>query len=71
MFIVAAIVFPQSFYPNIKSNGRQMPFRITKNVLQFTGRRRTVDSARENSKGWADGSIHELGPMTQPKANGK
>ena len=25
---------------------------------------------KNNSKGWADGSIHERGPMTQP-ANGK
>ena len=31
--------------------GRQMPFRITtKNVLQFTWRRRTVDSAKEKLK---------------------
>jgi len=37
-----------------------MPFRIaTKNVLQFTGRRRTVDSAKKNSKGYSDGSIHD------------
>ena len=37
MFIVAAIVFPQSFILIILRASRQMPFRITtKNVLQFT-----------------------------------
>ena len=43
-----------------------MPFwKTTKNVLQFTWRRRTVDSAKEKVKGRADGSIHELGPRKE------
>ena len=61
-----------------------MPFRITaKNVLQFTVRRRTVDSAKKKIKGKflkgmfvyarEDDSKHinlSTVPMTQPKANG-
>ena len=61
-----------------------MPFRITtKNVLQFTLRRRTVDSAKKKLKAsfWKawfvyareDDSKHinlSTVPMTQPKANG-
>ena len=47
VFIVAAKVFP-----SILRASRQMPFRITtKNVFQFTGRRRRVDSAKEKLKG--------------------
>ena len=45
VFIVAAIVFPQSIYPNIK-----MPFRSNNNKKRFAiyfKRERTVDSAKE------------------------
>ena len=47
VFIVAAIVFLVAF-TLISRASRQTPFRIiTKNVSQFTFRRRTVDSAKE------------------------
>ena len=52
-----------------------MPFRITtKNVWQFNSRAEDGErliQRKKNSEGRADGSIRELGPMTQPKANGK
>ena len=52
MFIVAVLVFPQSVvYPNIKSKKTDAIQNNNKNVLLFTLRRRTVDSAQEKLKG--------------------
>ena len=56
LFIAAATYsFPRSICPNIKvtsRESRQTPFTLTtKNVLQFTLRRRTVDLAKKNVKG--------------------
>ena len=51
LFIAAAIVFLVAFTLTSRAN-RQTPFTLTtKNVLQFTLRRRTVDLAKKNVKG--------------------
>ena len=51
VFLVGVYSCSYSF-PSILRASRQMPFRITtKNVFQFTWRRRTVDSAKEKLKG--------------------
>ena len=51
VFLVGVYSCSYSF-PSILRASRQMTFRITtKNVFQFTWRRRTVDSAKEKLKG--------------------
>ena len=75
---------PSKKFTLILRASTQMPFRITtKNVLQFTSRRRTADSAKEKLKGkFLKGTICREGRwqqtstrlqyrwLTQPKANG-
>ena len=74
--------FPSKVFTLILRACRQMPFRITtKDVLQFTSRRRTVDSVKKKLKasfwkawfayGLADYSIHQLVYSTDDSTEGE